>query len=236
MLILTLAISQSTMLRMERSERKTKMMELKKLGRFFELSEQMKAICHVDLRMTDVADCVIVYINPDIPMCGTIHELVNSLQQRKPTLVVVEGGKKNAPNWLFGIMDFNFMFDSFDDLKDFMCLVDEAAFRPDLTQWVFFDFKIEVIFSDTFSNRNDSTLIMFGVDVFDYVSGGTYTRPTIGMKAEWTDYVVDKPTIYEKCISDDDFADGWSETLGEGDNVLSEENKASEQFLFLKDM
>lgn len=124
----------------EVGEEKTKMMELKKLGRFYELSEQMKAICHVDLRMTDVADCVIVYINPDIPMCGTIHELVNSLQQRKPTLVVVEGGKKNAPNWLFGIMDFNFMFDSFDDLKDFMGLVDEAAFSPDLTRWVFFDF------------------------------------------------------------------------------------------------
>lgn len=67
---------------------------------------------------------------------------------------------------------------------------------------------------------------MFGVDVFGYVSGGTYTRPTIGMKAEWTDYVVDKPTIYEKCISDDDFADGWSETLGEGDNVLSEEKQS----------
>ena len=46
------------------------------------------------------------------------------------------------------------------------------------------------------------------------------------MKAEWTDYVVDKPTIYEKCISDDDFYDGWSETLGEGDNVLSEEKQS----------
>ena len=124
----------------EVGEEKNKMMELKKMGRFFELSEQMKSICHVDLRMTDVADCVIVYINPEVPMCGTIHELINSLQQRKPTLVVVEGGKKNAPNWLFGIMDFNFMFDSFDELKDFMCLVDEAAFTPDLTRWVFFDF------------------------------------------------------------------------------------------------
>jgi len=124
----------------EVGEEKSKMMELKKMGRFFELSEQMKAICHVDLRMTDIADCVVVYINPEVPMCGTIHELINSLQQRKPTLVVIEGGKKKAPNWLFGIMDFNFMFDSFDELKEFMCLVDEAAFNPDLTRWVFFDF------------------------------------------------------------------------------------------------
>jgi len=124
----------------EVGEEKEKMMELKKMGRFFELSEQMRAICHVDLRMTDVSDCVIVYINPKIPMCGTLHELINSLQQRKPTLVVVEGGKKNAPNWLFGIMDFNFMFDSFEELRDFLTLVDEAAFNPDLTRWVFFDF------------------------------------------------------------------------------------------------
>lgn len=119
---------------------KEKMMELKKMGRWFELSEQMKAIAHVDLRMTDVSDCVIVYLNPEVKMFGTIHELINSLQQRKPTLVVIEGGKENAPNWLFGIMDYNFMFDSFKELEDFLTLVDEAAFSPDLTRWVFFDF------------------------------------------------------------------------------------------------
>jgi len=119
---------------------KEKMMELKKMGRWFELSEQMKAIAHVDLRMTDVSDCVIVYLNTQVPMFGTIHELINSLQQRKPTLVVVEGGKENAPNWLFGIMDYNFMFDSFAELESFLTLVDEAAFSPDLTRWVFFDF------------------------------------------------------------------------------------------------
>lgn len=124
----------------EIGDEKQKMMELKKTGRFFELSEQMREIAHVDLRMTDVSDCVIVYINPAIPMFGTIHELINSLQQRKPTLVVVEGGKHNAPNWLFGIMDYNFMFDSFDDLKTFLTLVDVGAFTPDLTRWVFFDF------------------------------------------------------------------------------------------------
>jgi len=124
----------------EIGEEKEKMMELKKMGRFFELSEQMRAICHVDLRMTDVSDCVIVYLDPKVSMFGTIHELINSLQQRKPTLVVVEGGKDKAPNWLFGIMDFNFMFDSFEELRQFMILVDEASFNPDLTRWVFFDF------------------------------------------------------------------------------------------------
>ena len=117
---------------------KQKMMELKESGRYFELAQQMRDIVHVDLRMVDVSDGVIVYLDPETPMCGTYHELINALQQRKPTLVVVEGGKKKAPNWLFGIMNFNFMFDSFDDLKTFLKQIDEGIITADLSRWVFF--------------------------------------------------------------------------------------------------
>ena len=94
----------------EIDEEKTKMMALKESGRFFELTQRMKEIVHVDLRMVDVSDMVIVYIDPKTPMFGTIHELINSLQQRKPTLVVVEGGKEKAPNWLFDGFQFYVWF------------------------------------------------------------------------------------------------------------------------------
>jgi len=65
---------------------------------------------------------------------------------------------------------------------------------------------------------------MFGINEFGY---GGYTLPTVGMKrAEWADYIVTMPTIYEHCLdsgdADDNFADGWSHTLVEGDNELSE--------------
>ena len=117
---------------------KQKMMELKESGRYFELTQQMRNIVHVDLRMVDVSDVVIVYLDTSISMCGTYHELINALQQRKPTLVVIEGGKAKAPNWLFGIMNFNFMFDSFDDLKTFLKQIDEGVITADLSRWVFF--------------------------------------------------------------------------------------------------
>ena len=116
-----------------------KMMDLKKNGRYFELSQRMKEIVHVDLRMTDISDFVIVYLDPKVGMFGTIHELITSLHQRKPTLVVIEGGKQHASNWLFGIMDYNFMFDSFDELKEFLHLIDTGAIEANLTRWVFFD-------------------------------------------------------------------------------------------------
>lgn len=123
----------------EIEDEKQKMMELKTTGRFYELTERMKEIVHVDLRMTDVSDFLIVYIDPNITMFGTIHELLNSLNQRKPTLVVIEGGRQNASNWLFGIMDYNFMFDGFDDLRTFLHQIDNGTIGGDLSRWVFFD-------------------------------------------------------------------------------------------------
>ena len=71
-------------------------------------------------------------------MFGTIHELLNSLAQRKPTLVVINGGRARAPNWLFGIMDYNFMFDSFDDLQIFLNQINDGTIGGDLSRWVFF--------------------------------------------------------------------------------------------------
>ena len=123
----------------EIDDEKIGMMRLKNTGRYFELSQRMKEIVHMDLRMVDISDFVVVYLDPDIPTTGTTHELINSLAQRKPTLVVVQGGKKFAPNWLFGIMDFNFMFDDFKQLYSFLQQINDGGIMGDLSRWVFFD-------------------------------------------------------------------------------------------------
>jgi len=127
----------------EIDEEKIGMMSLKHTGRYYELTQRMKEIVHMDLRMVDISDFVVVYINPEISMFGTIHELINSLAQRKPTLVVIEGGKKYAANWLFGIMDFNFMFDDFPQLYSFLNQMNDGVITGDLSRWVFFDMEKE---------------------------------------------------------------------------------------------
>tara|TARA_R110000824_G_scaffold356303_2_gene543547 strand:+ start:884 stop:1432 length:549 start_codon:yes stop_codon:yes gene_type:complete len=123
----------------EVEEEKTKMVGLKKAHRYLELSQRMKEIVHFDLRMVDVSDFVIVYINPDIPTFGTIHELIISSTQRKPTLLVMEGGKANCPNWLFGIIDFNFIFEDFHDLQEYLIQINRGNIDADLSRWVFFE-------------------------------------------------------------------------------------------------
>jgi len=123
----------------EIGDEKEKMMDLKNTGRYFELTQRMKEIVHMDLRMVDISDFVIVYLDPESRPFGTIHELLNSLHQRKPTLVVVEGGRANASNWLFGIMNYEFMFDDFESLQVWLRQIDDGTIEGDLSRWVFMD-------------------------------------------------------------------------------------------------
>jgi nucleoside 2-deoxyribosyltransferase len=123
----------------EIGEEKRRMMDLKTQGRYFELSKWMRGIVHVDLRMVDVSDIVIVYLDIKSQPFGTVHELINAINQRKPTLVVVEGGKSEAPNWLFGIMRHEFIFDDFEEMRAFLTLIDTGTIQPDYTRWVFLD-------------------------------------------------------------------------------------------------
>ena len=112
---------------------------LKNTGRYHELRGEMKPIVLVDLRMVEVADFIIAHIDPNIPMCGTWEELFVSLRQRKPTFVVAEGGKKAMPLWLFGRINPDYIFDSFEELEGYLRGIDMGKIAEDATRWVFFN-------------------------------------------------------------------------------------------------
>ena len=123
----------------EIDEEKVRMMQLKADGEFDKLTQYMKEIVHVDLRMLDRSDFVVVYIDMNAKPFGTIWELQNSLHQRKPTLVFVEGGKTKISNWIYGVMNHNYIFDSMRDLLVYLNGIDSGDADADLTRWVFFD-------------------------------------------------------------------------------------------------
>ena len=60
----------------EIGEEKIQLMKLKQERRFDELTTYMKGIAHIDLRMLDRSDFVIVYIDMDAKPFGTIWELL----------------------------------------------------------------------------------------------------------------------------------------------------------------
>ena len=109
------------------------------LERWDELREISKEVVLIDLRMVEVADFMIAYIDPDLHLCGTYDEVFESLRHRKPTLIVHKGGKARMSMWLRGKLNHNFVFDTFDDLYSYLEAIHDGTIEPDYTRWVFFD-------------------------------------------------------------------------------------------------
>lgn len=96
-----------------------KIAKMKEEGRWEDLRAFMKNIVRSDLRCVDYSDFIIAYIDPDVHMCGSYHEIVCAVNQKKPVLAVIKGGKKRASSWLFGILRTDAMFDNIEELVEY---------------------------------------------------------------------------------------------------------------------
>jgi len=113
--------------------------KLVELRRWDDLREIAKEIVLVDLRMVEVADFLVAYIDPDVHICGTYDEVFEALRHRKPTLIVHKGGKARMSMWLRGKLNHNFVFESFEELYAYLLAMHDGTIEPDYTRWVFFD-------------------------------------------------------------------------------------------------
>lgn len=93
-------------------------------NQFQEIRRQMKIIVRKDLRCIDISDFGIFYLPKDVKTVGTIHEIIESDRQKKPTIIICPEGKKYIPAWIFGIVPLNYMFESLDELINYLNLID----------------------------------------------------------------------------------------------------------------
>lgn len=101
--------------------------------------ELMRPISNADLRMVDVAHFIIVYLDLDVHMAGTYHELSLSIMQKKPTLIMCKQGRNKIPNWWFGVVPPELFFNSWDEVKSYVNHIDLDDEIDDLNRWWFFD-------------------------------------------------------------------------------------------------
>ena len=106
--------------------------KLRAEGRFKELKAFVHAFRRQDLRAVHVSDIVVAYVDPDVHMCGSYNEILVAEQEDKPRLVVIKGGVKRCPLWLFDVFDTEHMFDTIDDLVRHLVRIDsgEVQFDP----------------------------------------------------------------------------------------------------------
>jgi hypothetical protein len=107
----------------------------------FGLVTAFKKTRHVDLRMVDVTDFMIVNIDMDIHACGTYEELSWANREKKPILVHCEQGKAKAPDWLFWTIPHQHIFSTWDEIKEYLLHVNNDVEVETYNRWMFFDYK-----------------------------------------------------------------------------------------------
>ena len=95
-----------------------------------------KSFVRKDLAIVDRSDFVISYMPHKVPTTGTHHEVINSNNSKKPTLIVCPQGKEFVPLWYFGFIPHECMFGSWDELYKYLEDV-ENGLQKENNRWHF---------------------------------------------------------------------------------------------------
>jgi uncharacterized membrane protein len=124
----------------EDDESRAKRRQAKKEGNWALIAEEIKPIRCVDLRMVDVCDFVVVYLDLDVHACGTYEEIFLANRQKKPVFICVKQGKEKTPDWLFAALPHAYFHSSWEDLY---AHIEEIAYDPTFEdtagRWYFFN-------------------------------------------------------------------------------------------------
>jgi hypothetical protein len=103
---------------------------------FETMAKIAKSFVRKDLAMVDRGDFLVAYLPSGLPTTGTHHEIINSNNAKKPTLLVCPQGKEFVPLWYYGFIPHEFMFGSWKELWSYLDDVD-AGKHVENNRWAF---------------------------------------------------------------------------------------------------
>ncbi len=102
---------------------------------FDTMSKIAKRFVHKDLSVVDECRFIISNVPRGVPTTGTTHEIINSWDLKKPTLLVCPEGKQYVPAWYYGFIPHSpWMHGSWDSLYDYLREVDAGKHKEE-TRW-----------------------------------------------------------------------------------------------------
>ena len=119
----------------ESPESRDKRIALRNRGKFKKVCEDMRVIRSFDLSLVDRADFIIAHIKPNIASWGTADEFLTANRMKKPIFLSVEGGKKNCPLWLLGVIPAKYIYDTPQDILKVIKKIDSGKKHTDSSRW-----------------------------------------------------------------------------------------------------
>ncbi len=120
----------------ETGDWKQQRVEAKLRSDWDKVEEMMDPIVHVDLRLVDVSDFLIVNIDMEAKPSGTFAEMTMACLQRKPVIIHCAEGKAGVPDWWFGHAKHHMFFGTWDEVKWYLEHVNSAPAYETYGRWL----------------------------------------------------------------------------------------------------
>lgn len=102
-----------------------------------QIAKIAKCFVRKDLSLVDRSDFVIAYLPYKVPTTGTHHEIINSNNAKKPTLLVIDDRDISfLPIWYFGFIPKTCMFPNWEAVYVYLEEVQQGKHR-DNNRWSF---------------------------------------------------------------------------------------------------
>lgn len=99
-----------------------------------EMERISKLFVRKDLSVVTESLLLVVHLPRGVPTTGTVHEIIEESNQKKPVLIVCPEGKRWVPFWYWAFVPHSQMFGSWEDLYQYLREVDQGG-HADNYRW-----------------------------------------------------------------------------------------------------
>jgi len=119
----------------EDEETRKRTLEQMAKGYYNDVAERFRQVRNYDLNLVDRSDFIIAHLVPEVASWGSAEEIVTASRMKKPMFIAMEGGKKNTPLWLMGMIPHQYIYDTIDDVINMISEIDDGNKEIDSYRW-----------------------------------------------------------------------------------------------------
>lgn len=119
----------------EDEETRKRTLEQMEKGYYNDVADRFRQVRNYDLNLVDRSDFIVAHLVPEVASWGSAEEIVTASRMKKPMFIAMQGGKKNTPLWLMGMIPHQYIYDTIEDVVEMLYEIDDGHKEIDSYRW-----------------------------------------------------------------------------------------------------